>query len=844
MKRCGFVIVLLFIFLFNFVNAENKFDSSSYSLSHSGDFVADVSNMNQSILQNSLNSLDVGISSKIENNLLHLHIDNLTHVKRIDFVNSKVNVVDSLDAYIVEFKKPSLIEEQKGNISTENVAATNLPDLPKYQGEIIQEHSDAIKDIKNRVNNRISDLSGIGTFLGMLGFFKSITGFDILDEKQTNIGVKSEFYKSFNGVVLDNLSVKDVEKIKSSPYVKGVYLDKKVQASMMDSVPLINADDVWQMADTNGVNLTGTNVTVAIVDTGIDYTHPDLGECDYSSFIDKTCSKVIGGWNFVDGNDNPMDDNGHGTHCAGITAGTGLGGLKGVAPDAKLYAYKVLDSSGSGSVSNIISALEMAVDPNGDGNLSDHVDIISMSLGGSGNPDDALSRAVDNVDHAGVVVVVAAGNSGPSLETIGSPGTAREALTVGATYKKDYNGSEYWDTDPRVDQITEFSSRGPVIWSNGTLNKPDVVAPGALICSARLSSFEPWNINPLYAQCLDDKHVLLAGTSMATPLVAGAVALLRQKNPSLSPEEIKSLIKFSSKDLGYDINTQGSGRIDILNAVNSRVLFSGDLNFGDVQANVLSSKTIIIKNLASENISLSFSVENATSLDDDSSINVVSLDKNEIVIAPNSEIELNVSINFPLIYDGSFIGNINVIESNNTYRLPYSFQRYSILNLSFPGHYPNYYIHNLDFSNAGSASQGSDFDGDSYSFTLRRGTYVIYAINDFVDPTQPDNYPETNEYMLVEQVNISSFGEINKQFSLDNARKFVVPAVSMTGEKLFLYEWQQSVRTYKDNLRGNYFGVNFFSSFIQTSGERVVYLNNKPNNELNTDIILKYYGSP
>jgi len=271
-----------------------------------------------------------------------------------------------------------------------------------------------------------------------------------------------------------------------------------------------------------------------------DYTLPNLNLFN---------SKVIGGYDFFNNDDDPMDDQGHGTHCAGIAAGNGV--LKGVAPDAELYAYKVCDSNGC-PWSAIISAIERSVDPNSDGNYEDKLDVISLSFGGPGNPDDVISQAIDNVVDVGVVAVIAAGNSGPSEQTIGSPGTARKAITVGAIDKQN--------------NIAGFSSRGPVFWNDEDGNKkiiikPDVVAPGVDICSTQYGS--AWQDS----QCLDNEHTAISGTSMATPHVAGAVAILKQKNPSWTPEEIKSALKSTAVDLGENIITQGAGKINLKEAV-------------------------------------------------------------------------------------------------------------------------------------------------------------------------------------------------------------------------------------------------------------------------------------
>jgi hypothetical protein len=185
-------------------------------------------------------------------------------------------------------------------------------------------------------------------------------------------------------------------------------------------------------------------------------------------------------------------------------------------------------SNGTGEVSFIISALEMAI--------NDGIDVISLSLGNNNklaNPDSVLSQAADNAVEAGIVVVAAAGNDGEE-GPISSPGCARDVICVGAT--------------DIYDNVASFSSRGPVNLSNGSfLIKPDIVAPGVAIKSCDL-----YNGYSIYS-----------GTSMSTPHVAGAVALILQNKPDLTPEEIKVMLKENAVGLGLDNNISGSGRINI-----------------------------------------------------------------------------------------------------------------------------------------------------------------------------------------------------------------------------------------------------------------------------------------
>ena len=349
-----------------------------------------------------------------------------------------------------------------------------------------------------------------------------------------------------NGISAD-IDQETLEKLEKHSTVKKIDLDREVKATLDESLDEIHAKDIWTLIDTNNVPITGKGKTIAIIDTGVDYTHADLGGC-----FGPTC-KVIGGYDFVNNDSNPMDDHGHGTHVAATAAGNGL--LKGVAPDAKILAYKVLNSGGSGSWANCISAIQRATDPNNDGNPADHADVASMSLGGSGNPDDAVSLAVDNSSAAGVVHTIAAGNSG-GASTIGSPGTARTAITVAAACKASQIGvHSYCST-----AIASFSSKGPLIWNGEDIKKPDVSAPGVMICAARWDSYGG-------TTCFDSQHHRISGTSMATPHVAGAAALVLQAYPGYTPEAVKQTLKSTARSLGLSYDYQGAGEIDLKNAI-------------------------------------------------------------------------------------------------------------------------------------------------------------------------------------------------------------------------------------------------------------------------------------
>jgi len=349
--------------------------------------------------------------------------------------------------------------------------------------------------------------------------------------------IRWEYFETFNGVAL-TVPRADVDALRALPYVKAVHPDVTVrafddEAAPSDNIKKINADQLWAQSGTRGAG-----VVIAIIDTGIDYRHPALGGGFGPGF------RVIGGYDFVNKDNDPMDDHFHGTHVAGIAAGRSSD-LIGVAPEASLIAFKVLGSTGSGKESDVLAAIERTVDPNGDGDTRDRVDVANLSLGGSGSPDDPQSIAIDNATAAGVVFAVAAGNSGASFHTIGSPGTARRAITVGAV---DVN-----------DNVASFTSRGPDMKTLAI--KPEVMAPGVSIRSSLP--------NGTYGS--------LSGTSMATPHIAGVAALLKAAHRDWTPAQIKSAIVNSASDVFTDLMTQGGGRVNALAAAGSTLFFDPPL---------------------------------------------------------------------------------------------------------------------------------------------------------------------------------------------------------------------------------------------------------------------------
>ncbi|TMW71902.1 peptidase S8 [Alteribacter natronophilus] len=486
--------------------------------------------------------------------------------------------------------------------------------------------------------------------------------------------------------------------------------------AMMDSAPFIGSNDAWEEG------FTGEGVTVAIIDTGTDYTHPDLAHAfdDYK------------GWDFVDNNDDPQEtppgdprggSTNHGTHVAGTVAANGQ--IKGVAPDATLLAYRVLGPGGSGSTENVVAGIERAV--------QDGADVMNLSLGNTlNNPDWATSIALDWAMAEGVVAVTSNGNSGPNKWTVGSPGTSREAISVGATQlpynvfnskistsegveypsakvmgfpnedellalnegeyefvyvglgypadfeEKDLEGKialisrgdfafvdkaanaknagavgaiiynnvagEHADVpgmavptikttladgqkllaeleagnntvsfdiefDKEVGEtVADFSSRGPVTLT--WMIKPDVSAPGVNITSTI----------PTHNSDNPHGYGAFQGTSMAAPHVAGAAALLLEKNPDWSVDNVKAALMNTAEDLidpttgkSYPHNTQGAGSIRVVAALTTETLVTpGSHSFGKFvkeEGRQVEKQKFEITNLTNERKRYSIDVE-------------------------------------------------------------------------------------------------------------------------------------------------------------------------------------------------------------------------------------------
>ncbi|MEA2036998.1 MAG: S8 family serine peptidase [Nanoarchaeota archaeon] len=400
---------------------------------------------------------------------------------------------------------------------TEEIREEMPEELKNHKDKIISQQKAALEDIEKRA--------------------PSITGYAVADPSEPNKKIKEVYTNVFNGVVLD-VSDEEAEEIKKSRYVKDVYPNYKVKVNLDQSTPVIRIDESNEYY---GVD--GEDTVIAIIDTGIDPTHKSLDDLDDDPETDDP--KVIAFKDYVNFRPEPYDDHGHGTHCAGIAAGTGgSSDYRGVAPKAKLVGVKVLDDWGSGSFSQVLAGIEWAVQ-----NKDRYgINVISLSLGANINSDGTTpqEQAVDLAVDSGINVIVAAGNSGPAPNTVGVPASANKIITVGAI-------------DNNM-QIAGFSSRGPT--KDGRI-KPEVTAPGVDICSAQWE--DAWD----YSECADPDFVHISGTSMATPHVAGVVALLVDAVPSITPTEVKETLMNTAIDKGEvgPDNAYGWGVVDTLKAL-------------------------------------------------------------------------------------------------------------------------------------------------------------------------------------------------------------------------------------------------------------------------------------
>ena len=395
-------------------------------------------------------------------------------------------------------------------------------------------------------------------------------------------------YTTVNGFA-GKLKKSSYQKLKNNPKVLGVYNQRNISFSLGNSAGIINATRTWGLIY-SGTNITGKGESVCVIDTGVDYTHPALGSCSSSSFTGGTCSKVINGYDFVNNDNDPVDDHGHGTHVAGIVAST-ESSIRGIAPDSNIVAMKVLDSNGFGTDSNLISAIDWCTNNASKFNIS----VISMSLGtpdyfnstycdSSQNP--LIVDSIHNAISKNISVIVAAGNDG-AINGVSSPACIANVTVVGSTAKND--------------SISSFSD---------TWGLPMLLAPGSSIKSLKAS------VGCLCGNCQGD-FMTCSGTSMATPHVAAAFALLHQyrrleQNMILNPLQIQNALNSTGKlinDSGF--SNLIYSRINIFSALLSLDTTAPDITFVNPTPpnNSKISKNFVFINITSNEVLSNITLE-------------------------------------------------------------------------------------------------------------------------------------------------------------------------------------------------------------------------------------------
>ncbi|MFC3351475.1 S8 family serine peptidase [Streptomyces echinoruber] len=479
-----------------------------------------------------------------------------------------------------------------------------------------------------------------------------------------------------------------------------VWLDGIRRASLDKSVPQIGAPTAW------AAGYTGKGVKIAVLDTGVDTTHPDLR------------NQVVASKNFSAAAD-ATDHFGHGTHVASIAAGTGAkshGKYKGVAPDAKILNGKVLDDSGSGDDSGILAGMEWAAQQG--------ASVVNLSLGGYDSPGiDPLEAEVNKLSaEKGILFAIAAGNEGP--ESIGSPGSADAALTVGAVDDHD--------------KLADFSSTGPRTGDGGI--KPDVTAPGVDITAAAAKG----SVIDREVGEKPDGYLTISGTSMATPHVAGAAALLKQEHPDWGYAELKGALTGSAKGGAYTPFQQGAGRIAVDKAIKQSVVADPvSVGFGVQQwphtDDKPVTKQLTYRNLGTSDVTLKLTATATNPKGQAAPAGFFTLGATTVKVPAGGKASVDLTVNTKLggTVDGAYSAYVTATGGGQTVRTAAAVQRevesydVTVRHIGRDGNPTGGYLTDL-FAYTG-AGQGRDYQvpvSDSGTTTVRvpKGTYLLDAL--------------------------------------------------------------------------------------------------------------------
>lgn len=345
-----------------------------------------------------------------------------------------------------------------------------------------------------------------------------------------------------NSIVIE-VEENNIEKLKNLNCLKTVFQNTHITMQMDTARKTVNANIVQEKG------YTGKGIGIAILDTGIapnkDFLYPK--------------NRIVAFKDFINNKSRPYDDNGHGTHVAGIAGGNGInsnGKYKGIATECNLIGVKVLNKEGKGNASDVLAGLQWIIDNKEKYNIK----IANLSIGTNNtSSNDPLVKAVEKIWDSGIIVTIAAGNDGPKKYTISSPAISKKVITIGAS--DDNITANVWGNN-----LINFSGRGPTL---ECVIKPDVIAPGVNIISC-LSN----NISKQSNDIVDKNYFSLSGTSMSTPIVSGAIALLLEKYKNLQPDDVKLMLKKCCKNLHLPKNQQGWGLIDVYKLLSQEVCYA------------------------------------------------------------------------------------------------------------------------------------------------------------------------------------------------------------------------------------------------------------------------------
>ena len=411
--------------------------------------------------------------------------------------------------------------------------------------------------------------------------------------------------------------------------IQKVWLDRMLKPTLDRSVPQIGAPAAW------AAGYTGQGVIVGVIDTGVDLTHPDLAD------------RVIATRNFTSDVDDDIE--GHGTHVSSIIGGSGAasnGRYKGVAPDVKIVVAKACAISGCPS-SSVIAGMEWAV-------IEKHAQVLNLSLGGTDTPGvDPMEAAVNRLSaEYGVLIAAAAGNS--PRRPVGSPASADAAIAVGAI--------------DRNEQIAPFSSSGPRVGDKAI--KPDITGPGVGIVAAWAANTSSEGGIPM-----GDRYIAFSGTSMATPHVAGAAAILRQRFPNYSSAQIKAVLMGTAlPNPTATAFQQGSGRVDVAAAVNAKIVANPvNANFGASpfphDDDVPISRTITYQSISDTDTTVSFLFEISDPNGNAVPQGMFTATPQTLTIPAGGSANVTMTVNTRIdAPNGTYAGELVAIDSSNAAR--------------------------------------------------------------------------------------------------------------------------------------------------------------------------------